>query len=269
MKKKLLVCVVLYKKEIERLHIHKLYQNNSFDIRFCIFDNSPEYNSNKHIPKNIEYYPQDKNQGIAIPYNLAFKIATNWKAQHILLLDQDTYLEPVFFEYIEKLCIKKYDVILPKVFHEDILISPLQHGIFFKKSIKNTHYQINVNNRILFINSGTTFSIDFLNKIGGFNPTFWLDMQDYWLSLMAYKHQATIGILDYNVKHNLSVMNKGYISIERYKNLHLYESVFYVRYESFFRKIVYLFILVLRYVKRFNYLRKNKFLIDYWKIILD
>lgn len=268
---KIVICIVLYKKKIEDLYINDIIQKYHFDARVCIFDNSPEYNnSSNQTLVHIEYYPQEKNQGIAIPYNISLNIANDWGANYLLLLDQDTCIEKSFFNSLEQLFKYNYDIILPKIFHENTHISPLEHNLFSKKPINNDNLKnIQKRYRVLFINSGTILSINFLNKIGGFNSIFWLDMQDYWLSLMAYKNRATIKILDYSISHNLSVMNKEYISIERYLNQHLYTFIFNFRYENSLRKVTYIFFLILRYFKRFNYLKKNNALIKYWRIIFQ
>lgn len=273
MKIKIIICIVLYKKKIEHLEIKNIINIKNignFEIRMCVFDNSPEYNPNGNHIKNIEYYPQNKNQGIALPYNYSLEIANSWNAQYIILLDQDTIIEELFFSLLENPIKENCDIILPQIFHTNIHISPLRHNILSKKplNIFKNNSPINYENiRILFINSGTTISVNFLNKINGFNSLFWLDMQDYWLSLMAFKYKAKVKILDYRIFHNLSVLNKEYISIERYKNIHTSTAVFNFRYENFNRKIVYLLFLILRYFKRINYLRKNKFLFEYWKLL--
>jgi len=254
----ILVVKVLYQRKIKDLH--------PCADKLLIFDNSPEFNSDLDFNKEYcEYFPMDRNQGLAIPYNLALKKGIEEEFTHLMLVDQDSYFNDSFFNILYSEIIKNSsDVYLPKVFHKNILLSPLYNG-FFNTSPKKSLFS---SNRLLFINSGTVFNISFLEKIGGFNETFWLDFQDYWLSLMAYNHSASISIIDYNINHNLSLMNKEYISIERYKNLHYYEALYFFKYESALRKSIYVCKILLRFIKRFPYFLKNNFLLESFSLIL-
>lgn len=266
--KKVVICIVIFKKKIDEIAFLSVSFPDSVlkSFQICVYDNSPEYNIGIEPPQGILYYPQEKNEGIATCYNSSYVLAKHIGAPYLLLLDQDTNVDALFFEHILVSIVECYDIVLPKVFHENTPVSPLEHGIFCKKEVRN---QPSINNqRLLFINSGVLFSIDFLDKIGGFNPIFWLDMQDYWLSLMAFRSRANVKVLDCTINHNLSVLNEEYISIERYKNIHYYTAVFSFQYENISRKLMYIIFLILRYAKRFNYLRKNKYLLGYWKIFL-
>ena len=84
-------------------------------------------------------------------------------------------------------------------------------------------------NNITAINSASCISVNFLNKIGGFNNSFPLDMLDHWLNYEINKHTKDTYVFASNISHNLSVTDYSSLSIKRYEKILLAEKLFYTK----------------------------------------
>lgn len=231
--------IVLYKmtylesETIQSLQ-HLLTENNFLKItKIHIFDNSPNAFPAEGLDKRFEYYHSPENIGLAKAYNFILKKLqpeTNW----LLTLDQDTSLTAVYLQEVMAASQKKDDsvvLIAPLIFDQKQQISPVTakslRPLTEKLPRSNEIYQ----EGIMVINSGALVKRDFLTEIDGYNEAFPLDYLDHWLCWKVFDRNKKIAIIDAALQHQLSVLEKQYISLNRYQAILKVESEFYQNYQ--------------------------------------
>lgn len=260
------IVITIYKTNLNELDVFSTLkgiltndQNIASQISVTLYDNS-KFSQSKKIDVgglNIEYIHDSRNLGISTAYNYALKAAEKNGEEWLLLLDQDTTISKEFLNELIKRTIQLSNTrsvvaVTPKVFSNNRLISPkiVKRNGRFKdlKDIKNEF----VDKEVMAINSGTLLKVSYLNEIGGFNNNFNLDYLDHWLFNRIFNDNKKVYILEFKLKHKLSVSNKrSYVDVERYKSILDAERLYYKKYRDSYSKWTYVMYLIPRTCKQF------------------
>lgn len=236
------------------------------DINLLIYDNSSESKNetilNEFFPQegNVQYVWDPSNPGIAKAYNIALQYANKSNMRWLLLLDQDSSLTTNFFHLLiqtKKNVTDSIVSIIPKVKCNKKIISPQIPFLGgFAKSISQYKYGA-VYRELVYINSMSLVRISFLNQIGGFSEAYPLDMLDYYINKCIYRSNKGIYIIPVIMEHNLSVLQKNYVKIERYRSMLEAEIKFY-QASTLMDKLMFKMHLILRSFK-FWIKNRNKY----------
>lgn len=269
----LLLIIVLYKTKLTESLTYKsiLSFNKTSGISFniLVYDNTPSFQEYKDDAYNTITYIRDKsNPGIAKAYNKGVEFASKFNFNWIMLLDQDTELNALYFTEIYKLRNlvgqnESVVSIIPKIVTpKGFMISPvlLKRGGLIRYL---TQVEPGIQNfRVSALNSGALINVSFLNKIGGFNEKYPLDMLDHWLFREINKNKCHVYLMDVSITHNLSIINfEENLTPERYKILLAGEVLF--AKETLLDFLVYKFRLIFRLSKQVK--MRNKYY--FWKTL--
>ncbi|EMF0505375.1 glycosyltransferase [Enterococcus hirae] len=265
---KIVVVIVLYQQRFS--------QSPSFDllmkavkekkIQLVVYDNSPVKQLEPLLEqdKDISYYHDPSNPGLATAYNYALNHAQQ-NIRYFVTLDHDSQLTATYFDTL--LTIDWTDELVaavPLVYAGSNQISPVFADRYINRQVEKVDRSQLSQRRIMAINSGAVFSIKFLKEIGGFNLDFPLDFLDHWLFLTIYQFKKTVFILPEKMEHDLSVLDYQKVSVTRYQSILKAEKTFYQNYDKEMlprhRKQ-----LLLRTVKQFLTVRNRKI----WRLTLQ
>lgn len=265
---KIVVVIVLYQQRFS--------QSPSFDllmkavkekkIQLVVYDNSPVKQLEPLLEqdKDISYYHDPSNPGLATAYNYALNHAQQ-NIRYFVTLDHDSQLTATYFDTL--LTIDWTDELVaavPLVYAGSNQISPVFADRYINRQVEKVDRSQLSQRRIMAINSGAVFSIKFLKEIGGFNLDFPLDFLDHWLFWTIYQFEKTVFILPEKMEHDLSVLDYQKVSVTRYQSILKAEKTFYQNYDKEMlprhRKQ-----LLLRTVKQFLTVRNRKI----WRLTLQ
>ena len=265
---KIVVVIVLYQQRFS--------QSPSFDllmkavkekkIQLVVYDNSPVKQLEPLLEqdKDISYYHDPSNPGLATAYNYALNHAQQ-NIRYFVTLDHDSQLTATYFDTL--LTIDWTDELVaavPLVYAGSNQISPVFADRYINRQVEKVDRSRLSQRRIMAINSGAVFSIKFLKEIGGFNLDFPLDFLDHWLFWTIYQFKKTVFILPEKMDHDLSVLDYQKVSVTRYQSILKAEKTFYQNYDKEMlprhRKQ-----LLLRTVKQFLTVRNRKI----WRLTLQ
>ena len=265
---KIVVVIVLYQQRFS--------QSPSFDllmkavkekkIQLVVYDNSPVKQLEPLLEqdKDISYYHDPSNPGLATAYNYALNHAQQ-NIRYFDTLDHDSQLTATYFDTL--LTIDWTDELVaavPLVYAGSNQISPVFADRYINRQVEKVDRSQLSQRRIMAINSGAVFSIKFLKEIGGFNLDFPLDFLDHWLFWTIYQFKKTVFILPEKMEHDLSVLDYQKVSVTRYQSILKAEKTFYQNYDKEMlprhRKQ-----LLLRTVKQFLTVRNRKI----WRLTLQ
>ncbi|EMF0067161.1 glycosyltransferase [Enterococcus hirae] len=265
---KIVVVIVLYQQRFS--------QSPSFDllmkavkekkIQLVVYDNSPVKKLEPLLEqdKDISYYHDPSNPGLATAYNYALNHAQQ-NIRYFVTLDHDSQLTATYFDTL--LTIDWTDELVaavPLVYAGSNQISPVFADRYINRQVEKVDRSQLSQRRIMAINSGAVFSIKFLKEIGGFNLDFPLDFLDHWLFWTIYQFKKTVFILPEKMEHDLSVLDYQKVSVTRYQSILKAEKTFYQNYDKEMlprhRKQ-----LLLRTVKQFLTVRNRKI----WRLTLQ
>lgn len=265
---KIVVVIVLYQQRFS--------QSPSFDllmkavkekkIQLVVYDNSPVKQLEPLLEqdKDISYYHDPSNPGLATAYNYALNHAQQ-NIRYFVTLDHDSQLTATYFDTL--LTIDWTDELVaavPLVYAGSNQISPVFADRYINRQVEKVDRSQLSQRRIMAINSGAVFSIKFLKEISGFNLDFPLDFLDHWLFWTIYQFKKTVFILPEKMEHDLSVLDYQKVSVTRYQSILKAEKTFYQNYDKEMlprhRKQ-----LLLRTVKQFLTVRNRKI----WRLTLQ
>lgn len=192
-------------------------------MALLIYDNSPQSSLEDLDYENfgkIEYRHDPENGGLAPAYNHALSIARQNEIQWLLLLDQDTVLDPAFFTSlfttISAQLPNDIAAIVPKLMRQERVFSPQTIGRFHNVNCPVTLSGISPK-PVTALNSAACLRVAAVDSVGGFAKEYWLDLLDH---VMFHRLQAVGGrvlILDISIEHRLSVHNlKTEMPLDRY-----------------------------------------------------
>ncbi|EOI04932.1 hypothetical protein UAY_00704 [Enterococcus moraviensis ATCC BAA-383] len=236
MENTLVITIVLYQTKFSKTPSYEYLKkiiNEQRPVYLFIYDNSQKAQEDELFHKENVYYVHDEtNPGLARAYNAGAQYLAEVQGELMLLLDQDTLVEEA---YLEMLCSLKLaediGAYVPIVHSHGRQISPL----FSDKYVGRQSELPKVgtySERIMSINSGTVLPKTTLTSIGSFNLDFPLDFLDHWLFWEIHRLNKKISVVDYQLEHDLSVLDYQTISSERYESIIRGETLFYQKYDQ-------------------------------------
>lgn len=214
-----------------------------------VYDNSPTSDLGP-MPNSWRVVMDPDNGGLAKAYNYAISQAKSKGYRWVLLLDQDTDLPGNFLaatREILSLTDPNNDIVavVPIVKCGNRQVSPMLPllGREIPYKLQNA-----VETRWLTaINSGTCLRLDFIESVGGFCSSFWLDFLDHWLFRIINDNRKSVYVSHLELQHDLSVANmNNSLSVQRYKNVLAAER----RFTNNFLPPLWRFVLVPRLLAR-------------------
>ncbi|KIM09182.1 MAG: hypothetical protein KU28_00630 [Sulfurovum sp. PC08-66] len=207
--KKILVCIVIYKKNVFDIDILFLKEYENI-ISLFVYDNSPIAQSAPEVP-NLFYEHDSLNSGVSRAYNQAYKKAKELGVDALLLLDQDskfstTMLEKYFLLY------EKYGkdyIYAPIVCDENKtkVYSPAYLNHFVGKAQRFNEFgykELYSLDGKSVINSGLMIPMAAFQKIGGYNEKLKLDFSDVYFIEKYKEINENIVLVDLYLEHTLS-----------------------------------------------------------------
>ena len=248
----ILIVVVQYQTSLENAPaIHGLNRCFSHDPQLrehfttLIWDNSPQSHA---IPDGLsfpsEYRHTGENLGVSGAYNRAAAVATEYGAQWLLLLDQDTALPLEFLVrilgYAQRLASdRRIATVVPTVMMGPSHISPKITSRWGRSVDPPADFLGEESRELVLVNTGLLLRLEAFSQIGGYDPDFWLDFSDRYLCYMLAKKGFSAWLAsDIRLEHHVSLIAGG-ISLRRYANLLAAEDAFFTLCRSLPRNLVY------------------------------
>lgn len=265
---KIVVVIVLYQQRFSQSPSCDLLVKavNEKKIQLVVYDNSPIMQLEPLLEQSedIIYYHDPSNPGLATAYNYALHHAQQ-NIRYFITLDHDSQLTTTYFDTLLKIdWTDELVAAVPLVYTGSNQISPVFADRYINRQVEKVDRSQLSQRRIMAINSGAVFSINFLKEIGGFNLDFPLDFLDHWLFWTIYQFKKTVFILPEKMEHDLSVLDYQNVSVTRYQSILKAEKTFYQNYDKEMlpchRKQ-----LLLRTVKQFLTVRNRKI----WRLTLQ
>jgi hypothetical protein len=221
---KILAVLVLYEQRAEDARCWETFQtwlqrDGNPGLEMClVYDNSPNPKHDLKMPLDSIIYRSDpKNSGTLGAYTAAAELASIHGCDWVLFADQDSMF-PLTLLSSAMPFIPDHDVLIPKTFHRQILVSPC---VVSKYGNIKPHPDPNDATGLFVtaISSGTLFRTKLLLDLLPAPPCFWLDYLDHWLFYNAHKASAKVKVTECSVIHDLSVSNKSEMSKWRLDNI--------------------------------------------------
>lgn len=236
MSNKLVIALVLYQEEFSKIDSYTILENVTKQeerVHLFIYDNSAYAQENGVFErKNVTYLHDASNPGLAKAYNLAKSYLEQVDADLLLLLDQDTLLTESYINCLQELDMEQdIAAYVPHVYSHNRQISPVSAESYINnkaKKLSSGHFST----AVMAINSGTVLTKKTLLEIGSFNEEFPLDFLDHWLFWTLFQLKKCICVLDYQMIHNLSVLDYRQVSLQRYTSILKAETLFYEQYAT-------------------------------------
>ena len=229
--------------------------NDYFNL--LVYDNSKVATDELCLhTSRCQYVHNSSNGGLAAAYNCGLAHAIQSEAEWILLLDQDTELPSHFLQNlkttIENVSLnEKVVAVVPKVFSNDVLISPSRVNWAWRLSKFPVNEVGCVNYKISGINSGSAIRVSFLKESGGFDKTFKLDYLDHWLFSKIWSAKRRVYVSENIINHDLSIQDVGKnVSKVRYESILLGEFLFFSKYGTRSEYAYYLARLLMRSIRQ-------------------
>ena len=219
----------------------------SIDLDVIIYDNSKVNTEVKPIEQMHVVYVHDKrNLGVVPAYIYAANYCRDNKIDWLLRLDQDSSFGiDLIEEFLSINNSNKYLAIVPKIICNNKIISPsIVHVGGYFTNISYNLYGISANkltfiNSMSFINVGNSCTIDLLNSL-----VCQLDLSDHEFALSLPMN--SVFVMKSTVNHLLSIMEKEYVSVERYSSILESESYLIKTRETLIGKLLYRVRLLIR-----------------------
>lgn len=234
MANKLVITLVLYQTKFSQSPSYTLlkrYLSETPAIYLFVYDNSEEAQMDEVFNQvNVVYLHDRTNPGLAKAYNAASHYFTSVDGELFLLLDQDTLLEETYLNALVQLVLlNDVGAYVPIIKSHDRQISPVFAENYINRRSKKPVSGIYTES-VMAINSGTALTKDTLNEIGSFNIDFPLDFLDHWLFWKLHQQGKKIEVLNYELTHDLSVLDYRNVSCKRYESIVQAETLFYSSY---------------------------------------
>lgn len=212
-------------------------------FQILIYDNSPEACAPGTLPAGVRYEAAQRNAGLAAAYNRALTIANDERTTWILTLDQDTNLPANFLLQMRECTgiVESDDrvaAIVPRLKDADRALSPVVVKFFGEQHVPNTFTGIS-EQELRGLNSASLFRVSALNEIGGYDPYFWLDYVDTCIFRKLHLRGRRIYVAGkIQVEHELSLLHRGHLAPDRFRNVLRAECAFCDLYDGHGRGLV-------------------------------
>lgn len=238
-----LAVIVLYKMRINEsaafrtLMAAKSQLPRQSDVRILLYDNSSEAHDPGTLPAGVQYEAPRRNAGLAAAYNRALAIAESERCTWLLTLDQDTTLPSNFLSQMSESALNlepddRVAAIVPCMTDAGRDLSPVLVKLFGEQYLSSAFTGIS-NREIRALNSASLFRVTALKKIGGYDPYFWLDYVDTSVFRKLYLQGKRVYVAgNIRVEHNLSLLHRGDLAPDRFRNILQAECAFCDLYEA-------------------------------------
>jgi GT2 family glycosyltransferase len=178
-------------------------------LNVYVFDNTDllDWNIEKteFASIDINYFHQNDNKGISFAYNHISEFAKKNDFEWIVLLDQDSKLDGnCFNEYVNKSIDVNQFIAVPRVYSNNVLISPSIYKYYRSKLIDNLESNIVDFKNVSCINSGIIIKTQFFHEVGGYSTKLRLDFCDHEFIERVGKKINTLEVLNFNINQNFS-----------------------------------------------------------------
>lgn len=259
-----MVAVVLYKMTpdssptIQALHrAIRRVPLGEMEIQVEVYDNTPGARLMTSLPEYVEYMATGRNEGLADPYNRAVQQGPSRNFEWLLTLDQDTSVPENFLEELIA-TIRSYEsntelvAILPIIKDGSRMLS--SKTFRWGRSVRffPEGYVGVPSEEVTAFNSGSTYRLDAIAEVGGYNTLFWLDYSDTYLFRKLWVNGKSVLVAgNMVVEHDFSMMDmKNRVSVQRYQNFLEAGSAFADMELGFLGRLECTLRLFARYIKR-------------------
>ncbi|MBD1392322.1 glycosyltransferase [Mucilaginibacter glaciei] len=216
--KKIIAVIVLYKSSLEESvcfqSLLKSVDSFNSQLLLVVYNNSPDYwqyGNDSYKGVTITYLEDHKNSGVSKAYNTAFDYGIGQNKEYILLLDQDTQLEKlffnVFFDYESKFN-KDAGLYCPMICNDFGLLSPAKFFLYSSQKLSSIEPGVHSLEPLAIINSGLIISTKLYQLNGGYNEKIKLDFSDFDFLRRVLTFTKLVVVLDVKCKHELSGESK-------------------------------------------------------------
>jgi GT2 family glycosyltransferase len=201
------------------------------DQRVLLYDNSPGGQNCQDLPEFVTYYAAMRNEGVAGAYNFALQMAENGGFGWLATLDQDTQLP---LDYLTKMGTAaerladevEIAAIVPQLVQGERLLSPVRLRPWPTKPVPRGFTGV-IKGELHAVNSASLFRVEALRELGGFDPRFWLDFQDYSVFRRMHRRGMRTWVEgSIEAEHDLSLMSPEKLRPVRYGEFLNAESAF-------------------------------------------
>ena len=240
--------IVVYKNNYKKIiQIVDNFLLSKTDCHVIVVDNSPQ--DNKHQFKflsNLTYISNGENIGFGRGHNIAFKIAKKLNSKFHFIINPDIYFKPnVISDMISKASkISNFGLMMPKILYPNNSVQylckllPKPADLIFRRFLpfKSLNNKRNYTYELRFLSyekgfeaptlSGCflLFNLKKLNKINGFDPRFFMYMEDVDICRRMKKISKVIYCPDFEVIHHYS---KGSYNSLRLLYFHVISAIKY------------------------------------------
>jgi GT2 family glycosyltransferase len=207
-------------------------QRPDCQFQVLLYDNACGDQFYKDLPPYVVYHAAACNEGIAGAYNYALRFARREGFSWMFTLDQDTQLPMDCLTQMRELALRlegngEVGAIIPQLSHGGRLLSPFRIRPWGVSYLPRGFTGL-AQGEVHALNSASLFRVRTLSEIGGFDPRFWLDYQDYYVFRQLHRHGRQVWVAGgIQVEHNLSLLSENRSPApDRFRNFLQAESVF-------------------------------------------
>ena len=214
-------------------------------LLLCVFDNSPVEASPAEVRRAAadEYVWSPRNVGLAPHYQAALGRAEQEGAGWLLLLDQDTEATCSYVaEVLASVAAGQQPhpdaaVLVPRLVAGGRHVSPLRPVRVRTRAVRVTGFHP-ASEGCQFLNSGAVLRVDELRAAGGFPQRYPLDYLDHALAAGLRRRGTGIWVLEARLLHDLSVLDRVNVPVDRIKSVARAEESFVLEYGSLLDRVL-------------------------------
>lgn len=235
------IVIVLYRMELAQspafqsvMAARERLSADAGEVRVLLWDNSPEPEAVRDLPKGVAYFPDKSNSGLATAYNHAIEWASLNGSEWLLTLDQDSAVPADFFVRMAAAAraSTRYagiGAIVPQIAADGRQLSPNHFQFGAIPRWYRTGYVGVPKESVFAFNSGAMLKVAALKQVGGYDPRFWLDDSDAMIFSKFHEHGKRVYVSgDIQVEHEFSIKDmQKRMSSERYRNALFAETAFW------------------------------------------
>lgn len=201
--------IVLYKQKLasSRAYISlKKAEHSICNPVYWVWDNSPDRDDTLLTSDHLLYQHHPENIGVSKAYNEAGIVAKTLNKQWMLLADQDSYFpESTFIEADKAMQQNRHITVFSLLMKDDHgIISPFQWKAGRGFRVKYLRPGIHSTKEWCIINSGMLITRELLEKCGGYDERFPLDLSDVVFFDKVKNHCESFFLLPLIAQHSLS-----------------------------------------------------------------
>ena len=202
-------------------------------LHLLVYDNSPEPHVLPGSGFTTTYQHDPANGGLAPAYNAALRIAERVGSDWVLLLDQDTLLNPPYLHelmaFVQGAGEKNLEVVaaVPRLVQQGVVLSPRRRPQLRHRCLAADKPGI-ADEIITAYNSGAALRVSAMRRAGGFPLAFTLDFLDHAVFHRLQQDGGRIWLMRSALQHQLSTLSLGQgMSLQRYRRMLANERLFF------------------------------------------